>query len=504
MTLKPRPLKFVGFRDAEDPLTLHYETPQGQYLTWYLADLGAASVIVEPQYFDRDYLSEFAAFYCTSSAGYLNCCERLHYFAAGVDRSLLEVAAGGDLAAGHALQEAYLGFIVLRPIPGTPIGRTVLKWYPDPKRHQLPRVVQPSRWYTCHLAGVELKVHGLAWQQQDAGVGACATVALWSMLHSSAFDDRHVVPTTAEVTQTAHRAGLSAQPLFPSKGLSFGQLVAAVRDSGFAPLVVAGELDKSWFSREHFCSSLASFIRSGYPALVAGEFEGNNGWHAVCAVGFRQAASNVSAGSVELEDTETEFIYLHDDNLGPAARFKIEVDPGDGHVALRADPPPRLHSLTLTDPTATYHRFIPTALLAAAHSDVRITPDRLHDLALNLGTGLVSVTGGTIGLIASSRVARLSDYVGLELQRLLGAAPEILSRTRLALWEMVSPMSLHLGVVRVGTWRAPLLDVLYDTTDSVPNMRAFCHVAYDANIAASVERLATLNLLSPGVLVAAY
>jgi hypothetical protein len=57
------------------------------------------------------------------------------------------------------------------------------------------------------------------------------------MLHSSAFDDRHVVPTTAEVTQTAHRAGLSGQRLFPSRGLNFGQLIATVRDSGFAPLV---------------------------------------------------------------------------------------------------------------------------------------------------------------------------------------------------------------------------------------------------------------------------
>ncbi|HTA91794.1 MAG TPA: hypothetical protein VK745_19565, partial [Polyangiaceae bacterium] len=70
--MTPESLQFAKARDAADPLTLYDELPQGQYLTWYLADLLAVSVIVEPHYFDRDYLSEFAAFYCTSSAGYPN------------------------------------------------------------------------------------------------------------------------------------------------------------------------------------------------------------------------------------------------------------------------------------------------------------------------------------------------------------------------------------------------------------------------------------------------
>jgi len=498
------PLRFVQARGHEDPLTLLGELGQSRYLVWYLADLGAKSAVVEPNYFDRDYLSEFAAFYCTSSAGYSNCCERAHYFATDVDRELLERAAGGDSAAYGLLQDSYLGFVVKRPIPGTPLGRTVLRWYVD-DTPQLPRVVDPSRDYAVHLAGIELNVRGLAWQQQDAGVGACATVALWSMLHSSAFDDRHVVPTTAEVTQTAHRAGLSAQPLYPSRGLSFGQLIASVRDSGFAPLVVAGEQEHSRFKREHFCPSLASFIRSGYPVLVAGDLEGGNGLHAVCAVGFRQAASlDVAAGNVELEDTRTEYLYLHDDNLGPAARFRVEVDPGSEQVFLKTAPPAKRHSLELVDPTEGYPRFIPTALLAAAHNDVRITPDRLHSLALNLGTMIVSATGNAIGLTASSRIARLSNYLGQELSRVFSGNSALLARTRLALVETVAPMSLHLGVVRIGTGHAPLLDVLYDTTDSVPNMRAFCYVAYHPNMAHVVQQLIAFKLVSLGVEVAGF
>jgi hypothetical protein len=406
--------------------------------------------------------------------------------------------------------------VVLRPIPKTPIGRTVLRWYPDQKPN-LPRVVEPSRWYTCNFAGLELRVKGLAWQQQDAGVGACATVALWSMLHSSALDDRHVVPTTAEVTRKAHGPGMSEQPAFPSTGLSFVQLVATVRDSGFAPLVIPGdkklahsELER--FGREHFSASLAAFIRSGYPVLVAatpldastGAVLDELGGHAVCAVGFRQASSKVPlAGTLELEDANTEHLYIHDDNLGPAARFRIEADV-DGTVQLRADPPPARHAMSLTDPTVGHPLLRPSALLAAAHDDVRLSPDVLHRQALELGAALIAATGDKLGLTLSARFTRLARYVQKSLGTVLAGKPETLGRTRLALWETVPPMSLHIGVVRFGRGPTPLLDVLFDTTDSEPNMRAFCHVAYDPAFPSLVAHLGTSIGVDLGVAVTAF
>ena len=38
------------------------DSRQVKYLRCYLHDLGARAVMVEPSYFDRDYLSEFEAF----------------------------------------------------------------------------------------------------------------------------------------------------------------------------------------------------------------------------------------------------------------------------------------------------------------------------------------------------------------------------------------------------------------------------------------------------------
>lgn len=159
-------------------------------------------MLTEPYYFDRDYLAEFAAFYCVSASGYENVCRRLHFFRDTLDRAALESALANDQAALQRFHASYLGFVVVRPIPASPLGRTVLCWYPD-QQAGTPRVVTPSRDYGCHVGGITLTVKGLAWQQQDTAVGACATIALWSMLHSSALDGHHGLPTTASVTRSA-------------------------------------------------------------------------------------------------------------------------------------------------------------------------------------------------------------------------------------------------------------------------------------------------------------
>lgn len=58
------------FNAADDPLVkLGVDHRQAVYLRHYLADQDAKTVLVEPAYFDRDFLSEFAAFYGVSSRG---------------------------------------------------------------------------------------------------------------------------------------------------------------------------------------------------------------------------------------------------------------------------------------------------------------------------------------------------------------------------------------------------------------------------------------------------
>jgi hypothetical protein len=496
---RPLPLQFGKVGSDRDPLvrlTSEGYSRQAQYLRCYLHDLGARSVVVEPNYFDRDYLSEFGAFYSTSTAGYPNICQRVHYFSSAVTRAYFMKAAGGNLEARGALEKAYLGHVVLRPISGAPIGRTVVKVYPDAPGVQVgtPRIMEPARLYECHVAGLTLGVSGIAWQQQDSAVGACATVALWSMLHSSAFDDRHSIPTTASITEMAHRFAPTGRRMFPDSGLELSQILGVINGHGLAPQIISGDLEAGRFSRGRFCSLVASFLRSGYPVLVSGWLdvpEQERELHTVCIVGFRAPSlPRVANGAWVPADENIEVLYIHDDNLGPNARFEISVEEEAVSLVPTA-PPPRFGRWPTSNPTETYHNLEPTELVVAVHIELRTDPLSLQRAAARYSEWLPAALEESreqrfrreSGMVASSRFIRLHDYVDRELASTLSERdPSVLARARLALWEKVVPMSYHLGLVRVSLGKEAMMDLLFDTSDSDRHLQPKAYVAFHPEI----------------------
>ncbi len=473
------------------------------YLRSYLADLGASSILEECVYFDRDYLAEFSAFYAASVRGHANRCRRLHFFSGPtLTWPELEKALGGDATTQRALQEKYLGFCVLRPIENAPLGRTVLRWYEE-HSPQLPRITKPSREYSCHVAGLKLKVEGLAWQQQDQGVSACATIALWTMFHASAFDDHHAIPTTAQITRAA--GDLATPRIFPTTGLNNIQLLQAIKSCGLAPIVLTGDSDdkigsESCFSVKRFSSSCAAFVRSGYPVLIGGQLK-DHGKHAVCVVGFRETAAPLaSPGSGALQDEGIKHFYLHDDNIGPSARFKLVEE--NAHAVLVRDPPKTKASSP--DPSASYPSLTPTLLIAAVNDDLRSHPDSLHKEALSVARGLISSTGGKAGLSIASRFISVRDYLGSELARILGADPALLARVRRDIVDKLPPMSLHVGLVRFGFTGNPVLDVLYDTSGTDKHPHAFGHLGYLREALALAQGLSASKAKNLGASIVAY
>jgi hypothetical protein len=476
-----------------DPLHSLDKTQQVKYLIDYFGDLSAESVLEEPNYFDRDYLAEFSAFYAVSSRGYPNVCRRIHVFSCSVNRQLVRRASQGNKNAIHKLRSTYLGFVVIRPIKVAPLGRTVVVWYPENKP-AAPRITEPMREYSVHIAGFTLRVQGLAWQQQDTGVGACATVGLWTMLHSSAFDDHHAIPTTAQITKTAHSTASLGARIFPSKGLTIEQICEAIKRNKLAPMVFGGDArysngNVSGFSRVRFSAACASLIRSGYPVLIAGVLEGV-GAHASCAVGFRSSVPTPpQKGSlVNLQESDIGHIYIHDDNIGPNVRFEICEDATDHFVRLKHSAPPPNSAINRLN-TAPYPDFIPLSLVVAVHEDLRTSPDQLHQCGLKKTVNIFTALSGILKfskqnpmpLSFSTRFIKLSEYINCELENTLGDNPGLLGKVRLALCEKVPPMSLHIGVVRIGLWNAtPLMDVLFDTTDSDRNHPVFAHVCYQS------------------------
>lgn len=495
---EPKPLLFVDFSSLDNPLNAiknSRQSTQSDYLIRYLSDLNACKVVVENNYFDRDFLDEFSAFYCLSAKGYPNVCKRVHFFSSDlVNRDYFSIACGDNEEHKQTLQENYLGYIVMRPITDSPFGRTVLKWFND-LTPSTPRNTQPSRVYICNVAGIELKVTGLAWQQQDSGVAACATIGVWTMLHSSAFNDRNAIPTTSMITEAAHSSALVGRPPYPSHYLQYDQIQHAIIQLGFMPAITTGDLPNQFFTKKRFANTCAAYIRSGYPMLIGAIHKDEVVvGHAVCAVGFRETAPAefLSVDEVSLQDDNIEYIYIHDDNIGPNVRFKLNVEqvvlPSGVKIercVLQMDAPAYL----LRDPTSSLDTttLIPQTLIAAVHRDLKITSDNFfgHGIQLanvihkGLNLLLESKKLDKTPLVFSTRFIMLKDFLSLELGRQLQGESELLSKVRMNLHENVPPMSLHLALLRIALPDASVLvDILFDTTDTDKNRSVFCHIIY--------------------------
>ena len=516
MIHSPSSLVFSAF-NPDNFLSDQISSPQINYVRNYLKDLGAQGVLEEPNYFDRDYLSEFSNFYGQSAEGYPNICKRLHIFGQqGVSKESFKKAIGGDKNVLNILQQSYLGFIVVRPIKRAPLGKTVLAWYPETttsghQRYPHPRIVEPSREYKVDICGIELTVNGLAWQQQDEGIAACATIALWSMLQSSALDDYHFIPTTSEITEAANKTASLGSRVYPSKGLTISQMCEALKEVGLSPCAICGDIElkngQRGFSVKRFVRVCSSFIRSGYPLLLAGEFGLPNyplgSRHAICAVGFRENPPLVlGRGEPLLQDEFIHHLYIHDDNLGPNVRFRVFRDTQASDMTiLKPDRP----DSTGIDPmdirlgnSNIGYSFIPSVLLGAVNKELRSDPDELHNMGKQITEHLDYVlkqTGFPEGLTFNTRFIKKVDYMKVELSRLLEDYPEVLSRTRLELIEKVRPISKHIGLLRIGSGPGYLFDVLFDTSDSY--LKSFALVSYLSGMNELIqlaERLSGIHL----------
>jgi hypothetical protein len=120
---------------------------QLNYIERYVGELGCLCVVVEEYYIDRDYIEDFSVFYSRSLYQYSNSCQRLHFFSADKDtvmRRLVDIVQLGRDTGEDRFREAcalfskdhYIGFSVIKPLNGCPVGRTVLRYRDDLERRQ--------------------------------------------------------------------------------------------------------------------------------------------------------------------------------------------------------------------------------------------------------------------------------------------------------------------------------------------------------------------------------
>ncbi|QGG77337.1 hypothetical protein [Pseudomonas syringae] len=329
------------------------QKPQVAYIFSYLKEMKAVSVLLERNYVDKDYLEDFSRYYVKRFGNAGHQCARMHFFTKPVDHRLINTilkAESGAEELALELNESYLGFMVIKPLPKTFIGKTCLKVMSDvdaPRAvdsvadagvdstavESQPQVHEPdieigqtgqvgkrkcrlSREYKVDLFGIDLIVQSIAFQEQDKVVSACASTAIWSSLHALKWRDVRAIHSCSEITLNAINHIDGSSNSFPNKELTNKQILRCLDVEGLRHH--SEDLKKQKLSEDDFLATVMGHIDSHLPLLVMGSvskvtdegtLEDYDAGHAVCILGYKVDSDSV--------------VYVHDDRLGPYARAKL-------------------------------------------------------------------------------------------------------------------------------------------------------------------------------------
>lgn len=236
---------------------------------------------LESGYIDEDFRDEYIAHYAKTYRDIPRRCERLHFY----DDS-------------DASRKDYLGYIVMRPIIGRPVCRTMLR---TPAK-LAPHVSCVAR-YSTHPWGYRLNVEGFPFISQDSQLGSCAHAAIWMIalyFHLRYGRPRYHMSDIARSARDHH----DWQPNVPSKGLTTRQISAALADLDMTPVIY--RLDSSMPDTP--AAIVHRHLNSGLPVMLLLDDE-DVGLHAKVLIGYGR-------------DEDGLFYVNHDDQRGPYLRVR--------------------------------------------------------------------------------------------------------------------------------------------------------------------------------------
>lgn len=453
---------------------------QVRYLAGYLTTLNAKTLLIEEGYIDRHFVEEFSFYYSRCLVEGTKNCVRVHAFRNQFDDDQLDdwLAKLRPSSLSKELNADYLGFVVVRPIPSVPIGRTALAHMTDEPRRSFPTAYDS----TVHLLGLSLEVCAIPFQQQDLAVAACATTAIWTALNRVCRRDGARAPTPSEISQAAVTNFIPTGRPFPSGGLTRGQMYEAFRAYKYPPeSLPVGKAPTD------FLINLNTYLRSGIPVVLMLTGKDPHEGHAVAAVGYRRTEFSVEqvrkyetadGGCIYVghDNLAMSKIYVHDDRLGPYARATLHLPNGSlrssGLTAReqRGEPAARKGTRSPLEIEIEYpggrERSNVLELIAPLYPKLRTSANELYSAGVELSPileRLFCIDGGWITW--EVYFARSGTY-------LAGVSDLVADRVRVPSFVKSVQLSRYLGVIRVGVAQfngehSHQLDVLVDTTDRI-------------------------------------
>lgn len=305
---------------------LETDTPIKQ-LENYLSELGigAQCAVVEGEYLDKNFSDDYTAYYGGCFRECPRKCCRIHFFKEAYEQKTIErllVTSHKDPALDE-FKQSYLGFVVIRPLRHTIVGRTCLVPYKS-----APKAQDKGRHYPAvcknevSFFGIKLSVECMPFQEQDCGTSACATCALWSAFSVSAkmFGNKCLSPSA--ITTIATENNFSVGTRFPNRGLTTEEMVYVVRENGLEPIFARLKNCDISELEYLFPGFVYAYLNLGVSVIAVIEDIAGGGKHAIAINGYNLKADNGEGLSAKRIDK----FYANDDQCCPGARYCLRWD----------------------------------------------------------------------------------------------------------------------------------------------------------------------------------
>jgi hypothetical protein len=490
--------------------TLQVEKDQIDYFDEYFEESCCLTIVVEHPYVDHDYLDDYAAYYAKCFHPYDRFCARLHFFTCTFTEddfvSILRGVTTDSALSAAELNSSYLGFVVVKPLPGSFIGRTCLRTYPSENRRFYPT----TRNYESHLFGISLSVEAVPFQEQDSTVAMCATSALWSALHGTGKLFQHSLLSPVEITKAATLNSDDPMRFLPNVGLTDEQIARAIRSVSLEPYFVA--VHNSYVLR----STVYAYLKGHIPLLLDidlvdvnateernatsgairapasavndqgdGRFtiSGNAmGSHEVAVVGYCLGGQPepLQESGFLLTATRVDKLYAHDDQIGPYARMAVDSR-GFLSTSWRGDTSMQQGTVWA----------IPGNLLVPLYNKIRIPFEKVHDAVLPLDSVLEELRSD--GAIPLSERLEWDIFLiaSNDLKDEILHAAEIKGKYKQSILSRPMPRFLWRALARCGTEK--VVDLLFDATDIDKGRLFLFAIEYNTQLSAAMRELGADN-----------
>jgi hypothetical protein len=466
-----------------------------EYFRSYFDYIQAKTILIENNYIDHDYLEDFSGYYVKCFKKYPRKCCRFHFFSHHFSsedfHKFLSNKEDSELNK-EVLSSSYLGFVVVKPLPVTIIGRTCLKTYPT---NGTKRYFPITRTYEANLFGLSLPVNTLAYQEQDSVTAACATSALWSVFQGTGKLFQHIIPSPVEITRAATNNLPIESRVLPNKGLNAHQMANAIRHVGLEPLFI------NIPNISTLKSTIYAYLRGKLPIVLSiglyNTLAHPNpliGWHAIAVTGY-SVTGNISPSpeksNFRLTASKMDKIYVHDDQIGPFAR--MEFDGLSVSITNNMSQVERLDSLSTSwrgevGAAIGTARAVPSYIIIPLYHKIRIPYWTIHTSVLVFNSIIENFR-------TKNLIVGLSDYLDWEiyLSNVNEYKNDIISSNELSessrIEILTTSLPRFLWIARAWNAGSKIMDLLFDATDIELGLFFLQAVGYNENIFAQLKAI---------------